>query len=313
MRSRQRGSARRRAPRSSSGPAAAGASPSARGRRPRVGTLYTPEGEPRPRSQRFLPRSPRCSRSRRPRPAESEALEAEALRRSDLVKTALLRAVSHDLRSPLTGIRTAVGRAPQPDAPARPTTTGASCSRRSRSTPSGSTGSSATCSTSRGSRPAAPRPSPSVWPLDDLVREARRRARRDASRVEVVPARRRSSTSTPTQIQRVLANLIENALQVLAGRTSRCACASRRRARRRSSASSTRGPGSRRTSSSASSSRSTAARGDVRARRRPRPRDRARLRRRERRPRLGRVAARARARRSRSRCPVATCRAELPA
>jgi two-component system sensor histidine kinase KdpD len=40
---------------------------------------------------------------------EQEALEAEALRRTDLVKTALLRAVSHDLRSPLTGITTAVG------------------------------------------------------------------------------------------------------------------------------------------------------------------------------------------------------------
>ena len=35
---------------------------------------------------------------------EAEALEAEALRRSDIVKTALLRAVSHDLRSPLTAI-----------------------------------------------------------------------------------------------------------------------------------------------------------------------------------------------------------------
>jgi two-component system sensor histidine kinase KdpD len=35
------------------------------------------------------------------------ALEAEALRRSDAAKTALLRAVSHDLRSPLTAIRAA--------------------------------------------------------------------------------------------------------------------------------------------------------------------------------------------------------------
>lgn len=35
---------------------------------------------------------------------ETEALEAEALRRSDAVKTALLRSVSHDLRSPLTAI-----------------------------------------------------------------------------------------------------------------------------------------------------------------------------------------------------------------
>ncbi len=38
-----------------------------------------------------------------------QALEAEALRRSDALKTALLRAVSHDLRSPLTAISTAVG------------------------------------------------------------------------------------------------------------------------------------------------------------------------------------------------------------
>ena len=36
-----------------------------------------------------------------------EAVEAHALRRSDEVKTALLRAVSHDLRSPLTAIMTA--------------------------------------------------------------------------------------------------------------------------------------------------------------------------------------------------------------
>lgn len=35
---------------------------------------------------------------------QAEAVETEALRRSDDVKTALLRAVSHDLRTPLTGI-----------------------------------------------------------------------------------------------------------------------------------------------------------------------------------------------------------------
>jgi two-component system sensor histidine kinase KdpD len=39
---------------------------------------------------------------------EHEALEAEALRRSDGLKTALLRSVSHDLRSPLTAIRAAL-------------------------------------------------------------------------------------------------------------------------------------------------------------------------------------------------------------
>jgi K+-sensing histidine kinase KdpD len=38
-----------------------------------------------------------------------EVLEAEALRRSDALKTALLRAVSHDLRSPLMAILTSAG------------------------------------------------------------------------------------------------------------------------------------------------------------------------------------------------------------
>lgn len=37
----------------------------------------------------------------------AEAIEAKALRRSDVVKTALLRSVSHDLRSPLTAIAAA--------------------------------------------------------------------------------------------------------------------------------------------------------------------------------------------------------------
>jgi two-component system sensor histidine kinase KdpD len=40
---------------------------------------------------------------------QREVVETSALRRSDVLKTALLRAVSHDLRSPLTGILTTVG------------------------------------------------------------------------------------------------------------------------------------------------------------------------------------------------------------
>ena len=46
---------------------------------------------------------------------EAEALEAEALRRSDALKTALLRAVSHDLRSPLTAILASAGALANPD------------------------------------------------------------------------------------------------------------------------------------------------------------------------------------------------------
>jgi two-component system sensor histidine kinase KdpD len=40
---------------------------------------------------------------------QREVVETSALRRSDVLKTALLRAVSHDLRSPLTAILTAAG------------------------------------------------------------------------------------------------------------------------------------------------------------------------------------------------------------
>ena len=77
-----------------------------------VGTIYLPlRADPNVEvRRRFLPAlaallAVAVDRGR----LEQEALEAETLRRSDLVKTALLRAVSHDLRSPLTGITTAIG------------------------------------------------------------------------------------------------------------------------------------------------------------------------------------------------------------
>jgi two-component system sensor histidine kinase KdpD len=46
---------------------------------------------------------------------QREALEAEALRRSDAMKTALLRTVSHDLRSPLMAILTSASALQRPD------------------------------------------------------------------------------------------------------------------------------------------------------------------------------------------------------
>jgi two-component system, OmpR family, sensor histidine kinase KdpD len=77
-----------------------------------VGRLYTEErSEPALDVQRrFLPALASLLAVASEREALArEALEADALRRSDSVKTALLRAVSHDLRSPLTSVATAVG------------------------------------------------------------------------------------------------------------------------------------------------------------------------------------------------------------
>jgi two-component system sensor histidine kinase KdpD len=77
-----------------------------------VGTLYVPEGDDANVGvrRRFLPALAALLAVAAERDElQRSALEAEALKRTDLVKTALLRAVSHDLRSPLTGVRTAIG------------------------------------------------------------------------------------------------------------------------------------------------------------------------------------------------------------
>jgi two-component system, OmpR family, sensor histidine kinase KdpD len=75
-----------------------------------VGRLLVPEGE-QPDSavrDRFLPTLASLLAVAIDREAlQREALEAERLRLSDSVKTAILRSVSHDLRSPLTAIRVA--------------------------------------------------------------------------------------------------------------------------------------------------------------------------------------------------------------
>jgi len=74
-----------------------------------VGALRIEDGAPDPVARdRFLPAlasllAVAVERDR----LEREAIEAERLRLSDQVKTAILRAVSHDLRSPLTAIRVA--------------------------------------------------------------------------------------------------------------------------------------------------------------------------------------------------------------
>ncbi len=162
-----------------------------------VGTLYTPEGsDPNVAVQhRFLPAlaallAVAVDRSR----LEREALEAEALRRSDLVKTALLRAVSHDLRSPLTGISTAIGalrnatlHLSDADRDELLETIELDC-RPPRAD------SSATCSTCRVSRPVARRPSRSCG--RSTISPAKRPSRSARASVSTSSAKPRSSTST---------------------------------------------------------------------------------------------------------------------
>jgi two-component system, OmpR family, sensor histidine kinase KdpD len=78
----------------------------------RLGTLVVPAGTPDTSlhrlQQRVVPALEALLMAAREREAlQGEVVETAALRRADVVKTAVLRAVSHDLRSPLTAISTA--------------------------------------------------------------------------------------------------------------------------------------------------------------------------------------------------------------
>jgi two-component system sensor histidine kinase KdpD len=178
-----------------------------------VGTLYAPpDADPNLGvRQRFLPAlaallAVAFDRSR----LEQEALEAEALRRSDLVKTALLRAVSHDLRSPLTGITTAIGALrsdtlifSDEDRRVLLDTIAVDAERLGRLVGD-------LLDLSRLEAGGA-EPEAEVWALDELVREAVHDLP-GSDRVEVVGEGSLVNVD-PVQIQRVIANLVENALK----------------------------------------------------------------------------------------------------
>jgi two-component system sensor histidine kinase KdpD len=143
---------------------------------------------------------------------EHEAVEAEALRRSDTVKTTLLRAVSHDLRSPLTAIRAAA------DALA------------SEQVELDEAGRVVLVDTIRGEterlehlvanlldlsrlQAGAAQPKPELWSVDGLISQALA-AVRGSERVDVSFAHDVPSVRVDgAHIQRVLANLLENALR----------------------------------------------------------------------------------------------------
>ena len=142
-----------------------------------------------------------------------EALEAEALRRSDALKTALLRTVSHDLRSPLMTILTSASALSRPDlslgeADRADLLDGIlSEARRLDRLVSN------LLDLSRLQAGAAV-PEPEVWAADSLVVQALSSLGHSADSVEVT-----LSAVSPVvrvdanQIERALANLIENAIK----------------------------------------------------------------------------------------------------
>ena len=146
-----------------------------------------------------------------------DALEAETLRRSDAVKTAVLRAVSHDLRSPLMAILTSA------EALVRSDFALAEEDRReleeailhearrlSRLV-------SNLLDLSRLQAGAA-EPEPGLWQLDDLVVQALGSVSEHRDRVEISLSEEPPSVRVDIhQIERVLVNLLENALGYSSG------------------------------------------------------------------------------------------------
>jgi two-component system sensor histidine kinase KdpD len=146
------------------------------------------------------------------RALEGEALEAEALRRSDSLKTALLRAVSHDLRSPLTailaaadGLATPTLRLEEADRVELAEAIREEATRLDRLVRD-------LLDVSRLESGAA-EPHRELWPADELVSRALGAARADSERVLVeIEPEAPPVLVDAAQIERVLANLVDNAL-----------------------------------------------------------------------------------------------------
>jgi two-component system sensor histidine kinase KdpD len=142
-----------------------------------------------------------------------DAFEAEALRRSDAMKTALLRAVSHDLRSPLMAILTSAGALAHgelsldgADRRELTETILGEAERLDRLV-------SDLLDLSRLEAGAAT-PDPGVWAVEDLVLQALDEIEAAGDRIEVSLPDEESATvrADVHQVERVLVNLLENAL-----------------------------------------------------------------------------------------------------
>jgi two-component system sensor histidine kinase KdpD len=152
-----------------------------------------------------------ATRSRR---RGAAALEAETLRRSDAVKTAVLRAVSHDLRSPLTAIAAAsevldggADRLTKAERAELVASVRLETRRLVRLVGN-------LLDLSRLEAGAAA-PRRELWTVDSLVARSLEAVGPDADRVEVsLPADSPLLHIDAGQIERVLVNLLENALRV---------------------------------------------------------------------------------------------------
>ena len=143
-----------------------------------------------------------------------KAVDAEALRRSDAVKTAILRSVSHDLRSPLTAIR-AAGEGldhaslelDDADRAELLATIRAATRRLDRLV--GNLLDLARLETN------AAKPRPELWTVDELIGRALEAIGPDADRVVVAAGAPQPPPIRvdARQIERVLVNLLENALK----------------------------------------------------------------------------------------------------
>ena len=144
---------------------------------------------------------------------QAEALEAEALRRSDALKTALLRAVSHDLRSPLTAILASAGALANPELRLDETDRAglADAIREEARRLDRVVGDLLDLSRLEA---GAAEPHRELWPVDELVGQALDGVGAGAERVVVeLDADAPPVYVDAAQIERVLANLIENALK----------------------------------------------------------------------------------------------------
>jgi two-component system sensor histidine kinase KdpD len=143
-----------------------------------------------------------------------KAADAEALRRSDAAKTAILHAVSHDLRSPLTAIRAASDglESSTLDLDERDRAELLETIRLETSRLERLVGNLLDLSRLEA---GAAQPQPQLWPVDELVSRALDSLGADAARVSF-----RSEETLPpvrvdvVQLERALANVLENALRL---------------------------------------------------------------------------------------------------